>query len=123
MPGLPGLQGDIKTQPAVGAYRRQAVAIAGVDDDFAAEIFVVIGESHCLPAVRPRCGNTTAAYDMVAFHFKYVGEVRTDRDLEIKAHWFLTVVRDVDVLVQAPMDVATDHEAQRARCDRAILGN
>ena len=111
MPGLPGLQRDVEAQPAIGVHRRLAVAIAGVDDHFAAEILVAIGESQRLPRLRPGRGDAAAPYDIVALYLENVGKIGTDRDLQIEAHRILTVVGDVDVLVQPAIDMAADHQA------------
>jgi hypothetical protein len=40
----------------------------------------------CLPLMRPRCGDATAPYDMITLHPKDIGEIGTDRDLQIEAY-------------------------------------
>ena len=121
MPGLPGPERDVEAQPPIGVHRRLAIAFAGADDHLAAEILVAISEPQCLPLMRPRCGDATAPYDTVALHLKDIGEIGTDRDLQIEAYWALTIIGDVDVLVQPAIDMAADHQAQSARRNRPVL--
>src|ERR1700730_17886439 len=123
MPSLPSLQRNIETQTAVGVYGRLAITLASIDDHLAAELLVTIGESKSLPLRRPRCGDVTAPYDLVALHLIDVSEIGTDRDLQIEAYWILTIVGDVDVLVQPAINMAADHKPQGARGDRPILTN
>ena len=123
MPGLAGLQGDVEAQPPVGVHRRLAVAIAGADDHLAAEILVAIGDAQHLPLVRPRRGDAAAPHDLVALHLEDVGEICADRDLQVEAHRVPAVVGDLDILVQPAIDVAADHQAQRARRDRPVLAH
>ena len=123
MPGLPSLQRDVEAQPPVGIHRRLAVSLAGADDHFATEISVAIGDAQHLPLVRPRRGDATAPHDVIALDLEDVGEIGADRDLKVEAHRILAVIRDVNILVQSALDMAADHQAQRARCDRPVLAH
>ena len=123
MPGLPGLQRDVEAQPPVGVHRRPAVAVAGADDHLAAEILVAIGDAQHLPLLRPRRGDAAAPHDLVALHLEDVGEIGADRDLQVEANRILAVVGDLDILVQPAIDMAADHQAQRARRDRPVLAH
>ncbi len=53
---------------------------------------------------------------------EHVGEVRTDRDLQVEPHRFLAVVGDVQVLMQALIHNPGQPERQRLPRDRAVLG-
>src|ERR1700684_1844014 len=110
MPGLPRLKRDVEAQTPISVHRRLAIALAGADNHLAAEIPVAISEPQCLPLMRPRCGDATAPYDMVALHLKDIGEIGTDRDLQIEAYWALTIVGDVEVLMQPANDMAGDQQ-------------
>src|ERR1700721_4612959 len=57
----------------------------------------------------------------IALDLEDVGEIGADRDLQVEAHRTLTVIGDVKILVQSALDMAADHQAQRARCDRTVL--
>src|ERR1700684_4309650 len=111
MPGLPRLKRDVEAQTPISVHRRLAIALAGADDHLAAEILVAISEPQCLPLTGPRCGDATAPYDMVTLHLKDIGEIGPDRDLQIKAYRALTIIGDVDVLMQPAIDMAADHQA------------
>jgi len=76
-----------KLRPPISVHRRLAVALTGTDDHLAAEMLVAIGKSQRLLLMRPRCGDATAPYDMVAPYFEDVGEIGADRDLQIEAYW------------------------------------
>ena len=121
MPGLPGFQRDVEAQASVGIHRRLAVSLAGADDHFAAKILVAIGDAKDLSLLRPRRDDAAAPHDVVALHLEDVGEIGADRDLEVEANRLLAVVGDVDVLVQAAIDMTADHQTQRTRRDRPVL--
>jgi len=123
MPGLPGVQRDVEAQPPVGIHRGLAIAPAGADDHLAAEILVAIGDAECLPLVRPRRCDAAAPHDVVAPHLEDVGEIGTHRDLQVEAHRIPAVVGDVDILVQPTVDMAADHQAQRACRNRSVFAH
>ena len=67
--------------------------------------------------------DATAPHDAIALDLEDVGEIGADRDLQVEAHWVLAVIGDVDIVVQSALDMAADHQAQRARCDRTVLAH
>src|SRR6202042_2990021 len=121
MPSLPSFQRNVETQPPIGIHRRLAVSLAGADDHFPTKISVAIGDAQHLPLVRPRRGDATAPDDAIALNLEEVGEICADRDLQVEANRMLAVVGDGKVLVQSALDMAADHQAQRARCDWTVL--
>src|SRR6202011_4138782 len=92
MPDLAGLKGDVKAQPSVGARRR--LAIASADNHLAAEILVAIADAQHLPLVGPRRGDAAAPHDLVALYLEDVGEICTDRDLQVEANRVMAVFGD-----------------------------
>ena len=123
MPSLPSFKRYVETQPPVGVHRRLAVSLARADDHFATEVSVAIGHAQHLPLVRPRRGDATAAHDLIALDLEDVCKITADRDLQVEAHRSLAVIGDVNILVQSPLDMAADHQPQRARCDRTVLAH
>src|SRR5271169_5104034 len=123
MPGLPSFQRDVEAQTPVGVYGRLAVSLAGADDHFATKISVAISDAQHLPLVRPRGGDATAPYDAIALDLEDVGEIGADRDLQVEAHRVLAVIGDVKILVQSALDMAADHQTQRARRNGTVLAH
>ena len=121
-PGLRWLERDVEAQPAVGVHGHPAVPLAGAHDHFAAEILVAIGDVERLAPLRPGGGDAAAPHDAIALHLEDIGEIGAHRDLEVETHGHLAIVHDLDVLMQPAVDMAGDHEAERARGDRAVLG-
>src|ERR1700748_1760555 len=105
MPRLPSLQRNGEAQPPVGIHRGLAVSLAGADDHFATKISVAISDSQHLPLVGPRRGDATAPHDAIALDLEDVGEIGADRDLQVEAHRTLTVIGDINILVQSALDM------------------
>src|SRR6185437_16656040 len=112
MPRLPGFQDDIEAQAPVGIHRRLAVSLASADDDFAAKVLVAVGDAKDLSLRRPGGDDAAAAHDVVALHLEDVGEISPDRDLEVETNRLLAVGGDVEVFVQAAINMTTDDETQ-----------
>src|SRR5665213_3305451 len=122
MPGLARLERDIEAQTPVGTHRRLAISLAGANDDFTAKILIAISDPKNLPLLRPRSDDTAPPHDVFAFHLENVGEIGAHRDFQVETNRLLAVVDDVEVLVQSAIDMTPDHQAQRTRSDRSVLG-
>lgn len=59
---------------------------------------------------------------MICSDFEDVGEVAADCHLQVEAHELCAVIGDIEVLVHAAVDHATDHESDSAGRHRSILG-
>src|ERR1700722_5857879 len=111
MPGFSGLQRYVETQSSIGADRRCAISIASTDNHLTAKILIDITDAQHLPLGRPRRRNATAPHNAVAFHLEDVCEIATDCDLEIETHGVWGVIRDLNILVKAAIDMAANHQA------------
>src|SRR5271170_2019346 len=123
MPALPGLQRYIEAQPSVGVDRWCAIAVGSADNHLSDKILVEIRDAQHLPLGRPRRGDAPTPHNVIALYFEDIGKVGADCDLEIEAHGSLAVVGDLDILVKAAVDMASNYQAQRARDDWPILAH
>ncbi len=121
VPLAAGRQPDLETQAAVGEHGAR-VALADRNGNGAGKVDVAVGGAQGLARLRPVGVDVAAADVALGLDVEHVGEIGTDRDLQVEPHRFLAVVGDVQVLVQALIHHAGQSERQRLPRDRAVLG-
>ena len=123
VPGLPGLQFNVKAQTTIGIYRGAAVALGRVENHLTNKVSIAVGDTQRLSPLRPVGRNAPTSYDLVAFHFEYVGKIGSNSDFQIEANRRLAVVRHFDIFVQTAIDMPANHKAQCSCGDRPLLAH
>jgi hypothetical protein len=121
MPGVTRLEADFEAEAAVGINPARLVPRRSYGHR-AGEIGVAVTRAQLLLGVRPFGRNPTATYDVVRLDLEDVGEVATQRDLELKAHPLHAVVGKVQILVHAAVNHSADNETERAARNNAVRG-
>src|SRR6516165_8228183 len=113
VPGFAGVKGDFEVESAIGISCFGST-LRRSDHHGASEIAIAIASPQLLLRLRPRRDDVPAAHDVVRFYLEYVGEVATQRHLELKVHPAHAVVGNVEVLVHSLADQPADNETKRA---------
>src|SRR4029077_3119340 len=87
VPSLTWLNGDLKAEPPIGK-NRLAWCARDHSSQRTMKIPVRIYSAKPLSAFRPLRSDLTAAHDVARFNLEDVGEVGSERDLELKVHRF-----------------------------------
>ena len=120
LPDLAGLQRDLEADPAVGIHRHRTATAR--DRDGAVKILVAVAVGEALVRIGPLAGNTAAPHDVLGLDLEHVGEIASHDDLEIKPHRLLVVIGELEILADAAVDAAVDHEAERLGRNIGLLG-
>src|SRR6185312_6085035 len=122
VPSGAGCQFDLEGDAAIGVDRRRVV-VARRDRHLAKEILVAVGGRQTLLFLGPFGGDVAAPNAVPRLHLEEVGEIAAKRDLEIEADLGPSVVGQIEILVDATVDVTAEHQAERVLPDRALLAD
>src|SRR5262249_16657034 len=120
VPLLAGLERDLEADSSVGE-RCRARVLQQAKDEAAREVAIRVRGLQLPAGLVPIGRNTAAAHKSTGLDFEEIGEVRAQRNLEIEANGGTTVVRDVDVLMDAVSHAADERQPERASADRSVF--
>ena len=121
MPAGARCQFDLEGDAAIRVDRR-TVVVTGRDRHLAEEVLITVGGRERLLFLGPFRSDVAAPNEVLCLHLKDVGEIAAQRDFEIEANLGPCVVRQVDILMHAAVNVTAEHQAECVLRDRALLG-
>ena len=121
VPGLAWFERDVEHHPPVGKLRSRA-GVDQLEDEAAVKIAVGIGGSELVSLVDPAGQRVATSSELMRAHFEDVGEVGTQRHLELKMDRAIRKAHQVQVLVDGLVDSASHGQANLGGGEIADVG-